>query len=117
MAHILSIEDHQKTRELLVTMLEAMGHTAESAIDGESGVEAAKSGNFDLILMDIMMPGIDGREATRQLRTAGIKLPIIAVTANAMTGEREKCIDAGMTDYLAKPVTFDCLKEMVQKYL
>lgn len=117
MAHIISIEDHKQTRDMLVTMVQQMGHTAESACDGESGVETVIAGNFDLVLMDIMMPGIDGREATKQLRTAGINLPIIAVTANAMIGEREKCIDAGMTDYLTKPVTFEQLQEMVSRYL
>ncbi|MBT3317918.1 response regulator [bacterium] len=117
MSHILSIEDHQRTREMLVTMIEAMGHTAETADDGQSGVEAAKAGKFDLILMDIVMPGIDGHEAARQIRSAGIEQPIIAVTADAMTGAREKCLDAGMNDYLVKPITLDKLKDMVEKYL
>lgn len=117
MAHILSIEDHEKTREMLVTMIEAMGHSAETAVNGESGVEAATKGNYDLILMDIVMPGIDGYEAARQIRSAGIELPIIAVTANAMSGEREKCLGAGMNDYLAKPVILATLQDTIEKYL
>ncbi len=117
MAHILSIEDHEKTREMLVTMIEAMGHSAETAEDGESGVEAVKNGKFDLILMDIVMPGIDGYEASRQIRSAGIDLPIIAVTANAMSGERERCLDSGMNDHLVKPIILDSLRDMIEKHL
>jgi CheY-like chemotaxis protein len=117
MAHILSIEDHQRTREMLVTMIETMGHTAETADDGQSGVEAAKAGKFDMILMDIKMPVMDGYEAARQIRSAGIELPIIAVTADAMAGTRKKCMDAGMSDYLVKPIILARLKDTIEKYL
>ncbi len=117
MAHILSIEDHKRTREMLVTMIEAMGHTAETADDGQSGVEAVKAGKFDLILMDVKMPVMNGHEAARQIRSAGIELPIIAVTADAMAGAREKCMDAGMNDYLSKPIILAKLRDTIEKYL
>ena len=74
------------------------------AENGREAVEAVKKGGYDLVLMDIQMPEMDGHEATRTIRGAGFDLPIIAMTANAMKGDREKCLEAGMNDYLAKPV-------------
>jgi CheY-like chemotaxis protein len=93
----------------------------EIAENGQIAVDTAlaakRVGNsFDLILMDVQMPVMDGYQATRTLRSAGYTDPIIALTVQAMTGEREKCIEAGCDDYLTKPVDRETLLELVSKY-
>jgi CheY-like chemotaxis protein len=102
-------------------MLEKLGLQAHGAENGKEAAEAALSGDFDLILMDCQMPVMDGHEATRLLRErwqAGRpRLPIVAVTANALEGEAERCRASGMDDYLAKPVTLEGLRGIVERWL
>jgi CheY-like chemotaxis protein len=98
-------------------ILSRMGHEVTLAENGQQAVEAAEKTAFDIILMDIQMPVMNGLEATRALRQKGIKTPVIAVTANALKGDRDLCIQAGCDDYLSKPVDKDRLEELIARYL
>ena len=106
MAKILLVEDNEMNRDMLSRRLVRNGHEVSIAIDGRQGVDMALSQLPDLILMDMSLPVIDGWEATRQVRandaTRGI--PVIALTAHAMAGDREKAMEAGCDDYDTKPV-------------
>jgi two-component system cell cycle response regulator DivK len=106
MAKILLVEDNEMNRDMLSRRLVRNGHEVLIAIDGKQGVDMALSQLPDLILMDMSLPVIDGWEATRQVRandaTRGI--PVIALTAHAMAGDREKAMEAGCDDYDTKPV-------------
>jgi CheY-like chemotaxis protein len=87
--------------------------------DGRQAVEAARAGGFDLILMDVEMPDVDGFEATALIRAterSRQRVPIIAMTAHAMSGDRERCLDAGMDDYLSKPIARNELAAMLAKF-
>ena len=101
---ILLTEDNAVNQKVALIHLRKFGFSVDVAENGKEAVEAVKKGCYDLILMDIQMPEMDGHEATRTIRKAGYDLPIIAMTANAMKGDREKCLEAGMNDYLSKPV-------------
>jgi CheY-like chemotaxis protein len=105
---ILVVEDNAVNRRLAAKLLENRGHEVHTACDGRSAVEMAGSERFDVILMDIQMPGIDGFQATAAIRerersTRG-HVRILALTAHAMKGDRERCLEAGMDGYVAKPV-------------
>jgi len=129
--NILLAEDNLVNQTLAGRLLEKRGHRVTLASNGIEAVEAFKKGDFDLILMDIQMPGMDGFEATREIRKleagssqqspiknqqSSIKrMPIIAMTAHAMTGDREKCIDAGMDDYVSKPIQPETLFGVIIK--
>lgn len=106
MAKILLVEDNEMNRDMLSRRLERKGYTVELALDGPEGVTKGSAGGYDLILMDMSLPGVDGWEATRQIRASnqGRDVPIIALTAHAMQGDREKAIAAGCNDYDTKPV-------------
>ena len=122
-ARILLVEDNPTNSEVARIMLEDMGAiTVIHAANGRAGLNAAKIGGFDLILMDCQMPEMDGFEATRQIiaheRSNGLPhTPIIALTANAIRGDRETCIEAGMDDYLAKPFRFEALMAKLDRWL
>ena len=115
--HVLVAEDVETNQVLAKVLLNRMGLEVTISADGNEAVQKALAEKFDLILMDIQMPGMDGYEATKRLREQGIKTPIIALTAHAMKGDDKKCIQAGCNDYLAKPMNRYELIEKVSKYL
>jgi CheY-like chemotaxis protein len=106
MGRILLVEDNEMNRDMLSRRLVRNGHEVFIAIDGQQGVDMAMSQLPDLILMDMSLPVFDGWEATRQIRAndATRKIPVIALTAHAMAGDREKAMEAGCDDYDTKPV-------------
>ena len=119
MARILIVEDNPLNLKLATRVLEHAGHEVLQAEDAAKGLELARELKPDLVLMDIMLPGMDGVAALARLRadstTAGIK--VAALTAYAMKGDREKCLDAGASDYLAKPVNTDQLLATLRMWL
>jgi PAS domain S-box-containing protein len=116
---ILLIEDTRETILMITDYLQLAGYDVISARDAVSGLEQAKKIRPDLILMDIQLPGMDGLEATRKLRADPTlrTIPIIALTALAMPGDRERCLAAGATDYVTKPVSLKKLAQMIEGYL
>jgi two-component system cell cycle response regulator DivK len=119
MVKVLVIEDNEKNRYLISFILKGAGYEVVEAITGEAGVEMAIREHPDLVLMDIQLPGIDGYEATRRIRAspADDKIPIIALTSYAMTGDRERALAAGCTGYVEKPINPDTIMDEIQKYL
>jgi CheY-like chemotaxis protein len=119
MAKILLVEDNEMNRDMLSRRLERKGHQILIAVDGAQGVEMAHAEVPDLILMDMSLPVLDGWEATRKLKAAPATqtIPIIALTAHAMAGDREKCMEAGCDDYDTKPVEFPRLLSKIQAFL
>ena len=119
MPKILLVEDNEMNRDMLSRRLERKGYEVALATDGRQGVEMAQAGTYDLILMDMSLPEVDGWEATRQIRAApGTKsVPIIALTAHAMAGDREKAIQAGADDYDTKPIELERLLGKIQTLL
>jgi CheY-like chemotaxis protein len=118
-AKILLVEDDEMNRDMLSRRLIKRGYEVTIAIDGGQGVEMARSGNPDIILMDMSLPVMDGWTATRTLKedeaTAGI--PIIALTAHAMAGDQAKALDAGCDEFDTKPVELSRLLEKIEKLL
>ncbi|HYL35536.1 MAG TPA: response regulator [Bryobacteraceae bacterium] len=116
---VLVAEDNLVNQKLAVAMLEKMGHRITVAANGEEAVAKWDQGGADLILMDVQMPKLDGFDATRRIRekelSAGGHIPIIAMTAHAMIGDRERCLAAGMDDYVSKPVTFSALQQSLAR--
>ena len=108
-ARILVVEDGTSNQKLINVVLQRAGVTVELANNGQIGFDMAMATQYDVILMDMQMPVMDGFTATRRLRQEGCKLPIIALTANAMKGEEEKCRAAGCSGYLSKPIDVDLL--------
>ena len=119
MAKILLVEDNEENRDMLSRRLTRRGYEVVIALDGGQGVAMAQSEIPDLILMDMDLPVLDGWEATRQLKSAPETkaIPIIALTAHAMMGDREKAIDAGCDDYDTKPIEFSRLIEKIEAFL
>lgn len=119
MTRVLIVEDNEKNRYLISFILKSEGFDLIEAITGEEGVDKAISEHPDLIIMDIQMPGIDGYEATRRIRAspAGEKVPIVALTSYAMTGDRERALAAGCTGYVEKPINPDTIIDEIRRYL
>ena len=115
--NILVAEDIESNQMLMKALLGKMGLKMTFANNGKEAVDKVNSQNFDLVLMDINMPQMDGYEATRTMRNNGIKIPIVALTSNAMEGDRKKCIEAGCDDYLPKPVIHTKLVAILNKFL
>ena len=121
-ARILVVEDNEVNRTVARLQLKRLGYRVEEVESGEAALLVVENVRYDLILMDIRMPGIDGMEATRQIRAleerSGRKrVPIIALTAHAMAGDREACLKAGMNDYLTKPIRPKALAEKLNEYV
>jgi len=115
--HLLVAEDNPVNLQVVVAMLEGMGARVACALDGTQAVAQCRNGHFDALLLDIQMPGMDGYEAARRIRAEGAgRLPIIAVTANAMSTDRDLALAAGMNDHLPKPLTREALAAMVLKW-
>ena len=114
---VLVAEDNPSNQKLIAILLQKMGLDVVLADDGVEAVNKCDSETFDVILMDMQMPNLNGYDATRQLRSQGIKTPIIAVTANAMTGDEQKCMDVGCDGYLSKPIDRSKLDELVGQHL
>ena len=118
---VLLVEDNLVNQKVAAALLAKLGHTVVLADDGRAALSQLAAGNIDLVLMDCQMPEMDGFEATRRLRAGeagaiAATLPVIAMTANAMSGDREACLAAGMDDYLAKPFKRDDLVALLERW-
>ena len=121
-ARILLAEDNITNQQVAVGLLKRLGLRADAVADGAEAVKALESLPYDLVLMDVQMPVLDGLEATRQIRNPhsavlNHEVPIIAMTANAMQSDRNECLDAGMNDYVSKPVSRRALAEALDRWL
>jgi signal transduction histidine kinase/CheY-like chemotaxis protein len=119
---VLLVEDHWVNQKVAAQMLEKLGCVVEVVGDGAVAAEMVKRGRYAFVLMDVQMAGWDGYETTRRIRawereTGLAPIPIIALTANAMAGDRERCLEAGMNDYLSKPIFFNLLRDTVAPYM
>jgi CheY-like chemotaxis protein len=115
---ILVAEDNDVNQILINAVLARMGHRVHLVANGQLAVEAVRRGDYDLVLMDLQMPGMDGMEATQAIRALGdgrASLPIIAMTANAFEDDRRACLAAGMDDYVAKPIDVERLAEAIAR--
>jgi len=117
MPKILIVDDNEDNRDVLARRLQRRGFEVTQAAGGKQGVEQATTDLPDVILMDMNMPELDGWEATRIIRSQGSIVPIIAITAHAMPGDRERAIEAGCTQYHTKPVELDKLLETIESLL
>ncbi|MEQ6341953.1 MAG: response regulator [Gammaproteobacteria bacterium] len=119
-ARILVAEDNAVNQKVALGMLRKLGYEADVAGNGKEAVDAVSRLNYDLVFMDIQMPELDGFQATAMIRAQQSNerhIPIVAMTANAMSGDSIKCLDAGMDDYLAKPVKIDILRKTLERWL
>ena len=115
--HILLVEDDKTNQMIALAMLKKFGHTITVAENGQHAIDLCQEeNNFQLIFMDIQMPVMDGITATRRLRDLGIVLPIVAMTANAMAGDREEYLKTGMSDYISKPIYTESLLALLEKF-
>jgi len=116
---LLVVEDNRNNQQVARELLAWRGAEVDIAEDGRQGLERVlhDPSAYDLVLMDVQMPGIDGYTATREIRAAGIQLPIVAMTANAMAGDREACLAAGMDDHVGKPFDLDELVETIRRHV
>jgi CheY-like chemotaxis protein len=118
-ARVLLAEDNRVNQDVAVELLGMVGITPDVAVDGVQAVRMARAASYDLILMDIQMPGIDGLQATRELRSGpgALAVPIVAMTADAFAEDRKACLAAGMNDHLAKPIALSALHAMLKRWL
>jgi len=120
-AGVLVVEDDAVNRQVLVTMLKRLGCRVDEAADGAQAVERALANAYDLVLMDWQLPGMDGLQATAAIRMGEgrrrRRVPIVAVTARLLEGDRERCLKAGLDDFLQKPFTFEDLKALVADWV
>jgi two-component system cell cycle response regulator DivK len=119
MPRILIVEDNEMNRDMLSRRLERRGYQVITAIDGNHGIAAAQAESPDLILMDMSLPEVDGWEAARRLKSDGATrhIPVIALTAHAMSSDRQKALEAGCDEYETKPVEFPRLLAKIQAML
>jgi CheY-like chemotaxis protein len=119
-ARILFVEDQQMLREMFAEILETLGRRIDTAANGREAVAAFAPGRYDLIFMDCQMPEMDGFAATaaiRRLEAGGSRTPIVALTAHALAGDRERCLQAGMDDYLGKPFRIAAVRSILERWL
>ena len=118
-ARILLVEDNLVNQRVFQNMLEHLGYGCDMVANGQEALDAMAGEKYDIVFMDCQMPVMDGYEAVRRARAAepSHKGVIIAMTAHALDGDREKCIQAGMDDYLAKPLSLETLGRMLDKWL
>ncbi|MEM9455766.1 MAG: ATP-binding protein [Myxococcota bacterium] len=117
---LLVVEDNLVNRRLALRLLDKLGYAADAVANGREGLEAVERSTYDAVLMDCRMPLMDGYEASTELRRRerpGQHLPIIGTTANAMPGDRQRCLDAGMDDYVSKPIALDHLAQVLRRHL
>lgn len=117
--HVLLVEDNPVNQTVIEAMLRSLGYEVSVVADGEQAVDSVRAQRFDAVLMDCRLPVVDGYESTRRIRRLPERhgLPIIALTANALLGDREACLEAGMDDYLAKPFKRTDLQQLLQQWL
>jgi CheY-like chemotaxis protein len=115
---ILVIEDNPTNLQVVITVLNALGYQPDTAVNGQKGIELAEANGYDLILLDVQLPDIDGWTVARHLRqhVRGKRLAIVAITANVRPENRERCFEAGMDDFVMKPFKISTLKEVILKY-
>ncbi|MCX5905760.1 MAG: response regulator [Deltaproteobacteria bacterium] len=118
-ARILLAEDNSVNRKVALAFLEKLGYQAEAVTNGREAIQALQKKHYDLVLMDLQMPEMDGYEATRHIREENVvlnpKIPIVALTAHAMKRDQEKCLKAGMNDYISKPIQLKVLGEVIER--
>lgn len=116
---ILYVEDNPDNRSLIRRVLNAEGYSVVEAVNAKQAVEKLEDGNIDLILMDINMPDMDGYTLTAKIKAIGkfSKIPIVAVTANVMRGDREKSLEAGCDGYIQKPIDIDVLSQQIERFI
>ena len=119
MSRILVVEDNAMNRDMLTRRLERRGHETLVAVDGAEAIETARTEQPDIILMDMSLPEIDGWEATRRIKADATlrSIPVIALTAHAMAGDRQKALDVGCDDYEVKPIDFERLTKKIAALL
>jgi PAS domain S-box-containing protein len=116
-SRILLVDDGEANRQLVLLVLQRNGLLVETAVNGQEAVDKAAVSDYDVILMDMQMPVMDGYTATSLLRERGHETPIVALTANAMRGDKERCLDAGCNHFLSKPIEIDVLLELLASLL
>lgn len=115
--NVLIVEDNEINQEVSKDILELMSCSVDIAIDGLEAIQMANTKPYQLILMDIQLPHMDGYQATRQIRDQSTHQPIIvALTASALDGDKEKCLSAGMDDYISKPFQASDIEELLKKH-
>lgn len=116
---ILVVEDNQDNMTLLVDILTSLDYDVVQAVDGVDGLEKAQATIPDLILMDLSLPRLDGWDATRKLKENSelAHIPVLALTAHSMVGDRERALEAGCDDYISKPIKFAVLVEKIDKFV
>jgi len=117
LGRVLVVEDNSKNLKLVRDVLTYSGFEVVEAMTGEDGVRLARETSPDLILMDLQLPGIDGTEALRRIRTTGNQVPVVAVTAFAMNNDRERAFEAGFDGYVEKPISVTALPHQVSDFL
>ena len=117
MSQILIADDNEHNRYIARFLLEDAGHIVEQVENGNDAVTAATEKSYDLILMDIQMPVMDGIEATRKIKEAGVTAPVVALTAKAMRGDREEILGAGCDGYISKPFKVENFANQVEEYI
>lgn len=115
-AKILVVEDNVVSQRLVTTLLSRAGHTVRLAVDGRQGVEMASAFDYDIIFMDMELPKLSGIEATKLIRQQQADIPIVAMTANAYAEDRARCLEAGMNDYISKPLRREGILNMIARY-